>query len=100
VNLAFRFDAPLADVKGVSRTIEVREDQTLADLHETIREAFGWLDDQSPTRRRHSRSGPRSRFTSPSGSESIAFLIRSRSLRPSRRSDFSASGRTSIRQPG
>jgi hypothetical protein len=45
VALAFRFDAALADVKGVSRTIELREDETLADLHETIREAFGWLDD-------------------------------------------------------
>jgi pRiA4b ORF-3-like protein len=45
VTLVFRFDAALADVQGVSRTIELREDQTLADLHETIREAFGWLDD-------------------------------------------------------
>jgi pRiA4b ORF-3-like protein len=45
VTLAFRFDAGLADIKGMSRTIELREDQTLADLHETIREAFGRLDD-------------------------------------------------------
>ena len=29
----------------MSRAIEVREDQTLADLHEGLREAFGWSDD-------------------------------------------------------
>ncbi len=40
-----RFDAALADFRGVSRTIEVREDQTLADLHEGLREAFQWADD-------------------------------------------------------
>jgi hypothetical protein len=45
VTLAFGFEAALADVKGVSRTIELREDQTLEDLHATIREAFGWMDD-------------------------------------------------------
>ena len=45
MTLAFRFEAALADVKGVSRTIELRDDQTLDDLHATIREAFGWLDD-------------------------------------------------------
>jgi hypothetical protein len=45
MTLAVRFDAALADVADVSRSIEVREDQTLADLHQTIREAFGWLDD-------------------------------------------------------
>jgi hypothetical protein len=45
VTLAVRFEAALVDVKGVSRTIELRQDQTLDDLHATIREAFGWLDD-------------------------------------------------------
>jgi Plasmid pRiA4b ORF-3-like protein len=29
----------------VTRSIEVREDQTLVDLHEGIQEAFGWLND-------------------------------------------------------
>ncbi len=55
----------------------------------------------SPTRRRHRRSGPCSRLTSPSGSSPMATAILCRSLRPSRRSDLSAAGRTSIRQaPG
>jgi hypothetical protein len=40
-----RFDAALEDFKGVTRTIEVREDQTLVDLHEAIQEAFGWAND-------------------------------------------------------
>ena len=40
-----RFDAALEDFKGVSRVIEVREEQTLADLHAGLREAFGWWDD-------------------------------------------------------
>jgi hypothetical protein len=40
-----RFDAALHGFKGVSRAIEVREDQTLADLHEGLRDAFGWSDD-------------------------------------------------------
>jgi hypothetical protein len=52
---------------------------------------------QSPTRSRQSRSGPRSSLTSPFGSAPIAVLIRSRSLRPSRRSAFNAAGRISIR---
>jgi hypothetical protein len=45
VPAVLRFDAALQDFKGVSRAIEVREDQTLADLHEGLREAFGWSDD-------------------------------------------------------
>ncbi len=53
----------------------------------------------SPTRNRHKRSAPRSSLTSPSGSTPIAALIRSRSRRPSRRRDFSAAGRISIRHP-
>lgn len=40
-----RFDAALTDFPGVTRSIEVREDQTLVDLHEGIQQAFGWLDD-------------------------------------------------------
>ncbi|TMM19794.1 MAG: plasmid pRiA4b ORF-3 family protein [Actinobacteria bacterium] len=40
-----RFDAALEDFKGVTRSIEVREDQTLVDLHEGIQQAFGWLND-------------------------------------------------------
>ncbi len=53
----------------------------------------------SPTRSRHKRSTPRNSLTSPSGSTPIAALIRSRSRRPSRRKDFNAAGRTSIRHP-
>jgi hypothetical protein len=34
-----RFDATLVDFPGVKRAIEVREDQTLVDLHEVIRAA-------------------------------------------------------------
>jgi Plasmid pRiA4b ORF-3-like protein len=45
VATVLRFDAALEDFKGVTRSIEVREDQTLADLHEGIQEAFGWLND-------------------------------------------------------
>jgi Plasmid pRiA4b ORF-3-like protein len=45
VPVVLRFDAVLEDFRGVSRAIEVREDQTLADLHEGLRKAFGWLDD-------------------------------------------------------
>jgi pRiA4b ORF-3-like protein len=39
------FDAALEDVKGVTRSIHVRDDQTLVDLHEGIQKAFGWLND-------------------------------------------------------
>ena len=53
----------------------------------------------SPTRSRHKRSAPRSSLTSPSGRTPIAALIRSRSRRPSRRRDFNAAGRISIRHP-
>ena len=40
-----RFDAVLADFPEVRRSIELRQDQTLVDLHEGIQAAFGWLDD-------------------------------------------------------
>jgi hypothetical protein len=40
-----QFDAALADFPEVTRAIEVREDQTLVDLHRGIQAAFGWLDD-------------------------------------------------------
>ena len=40
-----RFEASLADYEDVERSIEVREDQTLEDLHNGIQTAFGWRDD-------------------------------------------------------
>ncbi len=40
-----RFEASLADYEDVERSIEVREDQTLVDLHNGIQTAFGWRDD-------------------------------------------------------
>jgi len=42
---AMVFRATLMSVKGVRATVEVRDDQTLVDLHDGIQEAFGWLDD-------------------------------------------------------
>jgi hypothetical protein len=45
VPAVLRFDAALADFPDVKRSLEVREDQTLVDLHRGIQEAFGWLDD-------------------------------------------------------
>jgi Plasmid pRiA4b ORF-3-like protein len=45
VPAVLRFDAALEDFDGVRRSIEVREDQTLVDLHDGIQAAFGWLDD-------------------------------------------------------
>jgi hypothetical protein len=45
VAAVLRFDAALEDFKGVTRSIEVREDQTLVELHEGIQQAFGWLND-------------------------------------------------------
>lgn len=39
------FRATLMNVDGVRAKIEVGDDQTLVDLHDGIREAFGWLDD-------------------------------------------------------
>lgn len=42
---AMSFRATLMNVKGVRATVEVRDDQTLVDLHDGIQEAFGWLDD-------------------------------------------------------
>ncbi len=40
-----RFEASLADYEDVERSIELREDQTLVDLHDGIQKAFGWRDD-------------------------------------------------------
>jgi hypothetical protein len=42
---AMTFGATLMNVKGIRATIEVRDDQSLVDLHDGIQEAFGWLDD-------------------------------------------------------
>jgi len=42
---AMSFRATLMNVEGVRATIDVRDDQSLVDLHEGIQEAFGWLDD-------------------------------------------------------
>ena len=41
----FVFRARLTDVKGVRRRVAVRGDQTLADLHKALRDAFRWADD-------------------------------------------------------
>jgi hypothetical protein len=41
----FVFRARLADVKGVRRRVAVRGDQTLADLHAALQDAFEWADD-------------------------------------------------------
>jgi len=43
--LAYVFDANLADDPDVSRTLGVRGDQTLEDLHDVLRKAFGWHGD-------------------------------------------------------
>lgn len=43
--VAFVFKAQLVGMPGVMRTIAIRGDQTLIDLHETLREAFGWWED-------------------------------------------------------
>jgi pRiA4b ORF-3-like protein len=45
VPTVLRFDAVLDNVDGVRRSIEVREDQTLVDLHDGIQEAFEWMND-------------------------------------------------------
>jgi Plasmid pRiA4b ORF-3-like protein len=42
---AFVFEAELDEFPEVSRRIAVRGDQTLADLHAELREAFEWWDD-------------------------------------------------------
>jgi hypothetical protein len=41
----FTFEASLVDFRGVRRTIAVRSDQSLDDLHEALRAAFGWDDE-------------------------------------------------------
>lgn len=41
----YRFKVSLADEKDVWRTIDVRSNQTLEDLHYAIQDAFGWDDD-------------------------------------------------------
>jgi hypothetical protein len=45
VPTVLRFEVALEDFPGVTRSIELRGDQTLAQLHDGIREAFGWRDD-------------------------------------------------------
>jgi Plasmid pRiA4b ORF-3-like protein len=42
---AYVFEAQLDELPEVSRRIAVRGDQTLADLHEALRQAFEWWDD-------------------------------------------------------
>lgn len=42
---AYVFNAKLDGFMGVRRTIAVRADQSLADLHEALRAAFDWDDD-------------------------------------------------------
>src|SRR3989442_15235372 len=42
---AYVFDARLTDDPGVSRTVAVGGDQTLADLHSAVRQAFEWHGD-------------------------------------------------------
>ncbi len=39
------FDAELVGFRGVRRTITVRDDMTLVDLHYALQSAFGWDDD-------------------------------------------------------
>jgi hypothetical protein len=42
---AYVFNAQLDGIRGVRRTIAVRSDQTLVDLHGALQRAFGWDDD-------------------------------------------------------
>ena len=42
---AYVFEAVLGDDPDVSRTVAVGGDQTLGDLHDVLREAFGWHGD-------------------------------------------------------
>jgi hypothetical protein len=42
----FVFRARLAGVRGVRRRVAVRGDQTLADLHGALQDAFEWADDR------------------------------------------------------
>jgi hypothetical protein len=42
---AYVFEAELVDYPGVARTVAVRGDQALEDLHEVLRQAFEWFDD-------------------------------------------------------
>jgi hypothetical protein len=42
---AFVFEAELVEYPDVSRRLAVRGDQTLADLHQELRRAFEWWDD-------------------------------------------------------
>ncbi len=44
VTPAFALRAELVDHPGVARTIAVAQDQTLEQLHEALRMAFGWAD--------------------------------------------------------
>jgi Plasmid pRiA4b ORF-3-like protein len=42
---AYAFEAELVEEPDVSRRLLVRGDQTLAELHDLLRQAFGWWDD-------------------------------------------------------
>jgi hypothetical protein len=42
---AYVFEAELVEYPEVSRRLAVRGDQTLEDLHEVLRRAFGWWED-------------------------------------------------------
>jgi len=42
---AFVFHARLIDYRGVARTVAVRGDQTLVDLHSILQQAFEWDDE-------------------------------------------------------
>ena len=42
---AFTFDTRLEDSGGVRRTIAVRADQKLTDLHAALQDAYDWADD-------------------------------------------------------
>jgi hypothetical protein len=41
----YTFKTSLAGWRGVTRTVVVRGDQTLVDLHRVLQEAYGWEDD-------------------------------------------------------
>jgi hypothetical protein len=42
---AYVFSAKLVGYAGVTRTVAVRGDQRLTDLHAVLQQAFGWADD-------------------------------------------------------
>jgi hypothetical protein len=71
---AYVFEAELVEYPDVSRRLAVRGDQTLADLHQELRRAFEWWDDDEY------RSGSTAVFSSNAcgsglGKRSPTFLI-------------------------